>query len=270
MKKVAVGLSGGIDSTATLIRLLDQNYEVIGITLKLIESRNEEGKCCSIQDLYDAKALCAKFNIPHYTLNAKSDFEQKIIQYFINQYLNAKTPNPCTLCNAKVRFEYMKNFSDRLNCDYFATGHYAILEKFGSKVILKKAVDKKKDQSYFLSQISSSLLQKCLFPLGYTTKDENIELLKRRNISIYKKKESYDICFISGKNYTQFIQEKKPDISIKTGNIINEKGKFIGKHKGIIHYTIGQRRGINISNEKPLYVRELNIKKTKLLLEKNP
>ncbi|MDH4129181.1 MAG: tRNA 2-thiouridine(34) synthase MnmA [Spirochaetota bacterium] len=255
--KIAVGLSGGIDSTAALIRLSEEGHDLIGITMRATFHDQEYGKCCSIEDVHDAKLICQNIGIRHYVIDVKDEFNEKIIQYFISEYLRGRTPNPCLFCNELIKFKRLIEAANTLGYNYFATGHYAIVEKRNDEIILKKGLDPLKDQSYFLSRLPLSILDSCVFPLGNTIKQDNIDFLKMRAISISQKRESHEICFVPGDDYTKFIHDEVGN-KIIPGNIIDEAGKILGKHDGIPYYTIGQRRGLNIAAGKPIYARELN------------
>ncbi len=256
--KIAVGLSGGIDSTTAILKLHNEGHDVIGITMKATQNDQEYGKCCSIQDVHDAKWICQQLGVRHYVVDVRDEFKEKIIQYFFDEYLKGRTPNPCIFCNELIKFQKLIEASSSLGYNYFATGHYAILERDNnSRFLLKKGLDPIKDQAYFLSRLPLSILGKCIFPLGNTRKEENIQYLASKNISISQKRESHEICFVPGDDYSKFIEDQLGD-QIKSGHIIDEEGSIVGEHNGIPYYTIGQRRGLNIAMGKPVYVREIH------------
>lgn len=260
-------MSGGVDSSVAAVLLKEQGYDVIGITMKLLEGENE-GTCCNILSTLDAKRVCDYLEIPHYTLNFKDEFKKHVIDDFINNYSNCRTPNPCIECNKYLKFGAMYRKALELNCDYIATGHYAKIEyddKYKMKV-LKIANAISKDQSYVLYNIPKELLNKTLFPLGnFKSKAEIREIAKKHNLPVASKPDSEDICFIPDKNYKTFL-ENNSNIKSKEGNIVNENGEILGKHTGLYKYTIGQRKGLGISNKEPLFVIDFNKEKNELII----
>lgn len=260
-------MSGGVDSSVSAILLKEQGYEVIGITMKLFEGE-VEGSCCNLSSTLDAKRVCDYLQIPHYTLNFKEEFKKCVIQDFINNYANCRTPNPCIECNKYLKFGKMYQKAIELECDYIATGHYAKIEyneKY-QKNVLKKANAIKKDQSYVLYNMPEYLLDKVKFPLGnFYSKNEIREIAKKHNLPVANKPDSEDICFIPDGNYKKFL-ENNSSLKEKKGNIVNKEGKILGTHTGLYKYTIGQRKGLGISNKKPLYVIGFNKAKNELIV----
>ena len=257
-KRVLLGMSGGVDSSVSAILLKNQGYEVIGATMKLWCGANKEEKEKNEKSIQDAKNVCEKLGIEHYVFDAQKEFEKYVINDFVEQYKNAKTPNPCIECNKKIKFGYFFDKAQELNCDYIATGHYARIEYSGkyNQYVLKKSSEEKKDQSYFLYTIPREKLNKIIFPLqDFTSKEEIRKMAKENSLEIAEKKDSQEICFIPDNCYKNFIENRisKP----KQGNIILSNGEILGKHNGLINYTIGQRKGIGISYKEPLYVIEL-------------
>lgn len=258
-KKVLLGMSGGVDSSVSAILLKEKGYEVIGATMKLWTGNTNSDKEKNEKMIMDAKKVCDKLGIKHYVFDAQNEFEQCVIDNFISQYQNAKTPNPCIECNKYIKFGYFYNKAKELNCDYIATGHYARIEysKKYNQYVLKKSKEDKKDQSYFLYTIPKENLMSIIFPLqDYNSKEDIRKMAKENDLEIAEKKDSQEICFIPDNCYQNFL-EGRIKKSNKIGNIILKTGEILGKHQGLINYTVGQRKGIGISYKQPLYVIEL-------------
>lgn len=270
MKRVLLGMSGGVDSSVAAIILLEQGYEVIGATMKLWdpEDENEQSKCCGDDNILDAKRVCEKLGIPHYTLNLKKEFQKCVIDNFIEEYSKAITPNPCIECNKFLKFNYFFRKAMELECDYIATGHYAkteYSEKY-NQYVLKKSNAGKKDQSYVLYNLPRQMTDKVLFPLGdFENKEQIRKIAEEHNLQVARKPDSEDICFIPEGDYKKFL-EANSDLKAKVGNIVNTEGKILGKHEGLYKYTIGQRKGLGISNEVPLFVKGFNPEKNELIV----
>lgn len=269
-KKILLGMSGGVDSSVSAILLKELGYEVIGVTMKLWDGKCEEeqGNCCNLESTLDAKRVCDKLEIPHYTLNFKEEFKKDVIDNFINEYKNCRTPNPCIECNKHLKFDAMYKKAMELDAEYIATGHYAKVEysqKY-NRYVLKKSSNLAKDQSYVLYSIPKELLSKIVFPLGdYKSKDEIRKIAKDNGLSVANKPDSEDICFVPDGDYKKFLEENS-EIKPKLGNIVDEEGKVLGQHSGLYRYTIGQRRGLGISNEVPLFVIGFNIDKNEVIV----
>lgn len=263
-KRVMIGMSGGVDSSVAAFLLKNEGYEVIGATLELFAGSS----CCNIDTYIDAKNVCNQLGIPHFTFNYKDEFRKHVINDFISCYANCKTPNPCIECNKYMKFGFMYEKAKELGCNYIATGHYAkteYSEKYG-RWVLKKSKSLKKDQSYVLWNIPKELIEHVLFPLAdYEEKEEIRKIARDNNLKVANKPDSEDICFVPDGNYKKFL-ENNSDIKPKEGNIVDTKGKILGKHTGLYNYTIGQRKGLGISNPVPLFVVGFNSGKDEVIV----
>src|SRR5882724_1090973 len=260
--RVVCGMSGGVDFSATAALLLEQGYDVVGITLKLwpqdCVSRAED-KCCGPQAVNDARAVCHKLGIPYYLIDEAAQFQTKVIQYFADEYKAGRTPNPCVMCNQNLKFGRLIERADQLGAQFIATGHFARLEKSegDGRTLLKRGRDLRKDQSYFLFSLRQDQLSRALFPLGDKTKSDTREVARHCQLKTADKEESMEICFVPDNNYGKFLQQAKL-VEKHRGEIVNLHGQVLGHHEGIEFYTIGQRKGLGLSSPKPLYVVELD------------
>lgn len=271
MKKVLIGMSGGVDSSVSAALLKEEGYEVIGATMKLWEDKEcpeVEGGCCSFSATYDAKRVCDKLEIPHYTLNCENDFKKYVIDDFVNCYKNCKTPNPCIECNKYLKFGVFYKKALELGCEYVSTGHYAKIEyseKY-KQYVLKKSDSEQKDQTYFLYSIPREVISHIIFPLEKYEKKEDVrKIAEKYELKVAHKKDSQEVCFIPDNNYGKFL-EKNINIKPKKGNIILKDGTILGEHKGLIYYTVGQRKGLGISYKEPLYVLKLDSKNNQVIV----
>ena len=253
MKRVLIGMSGGVDSSVAAYLLKKEGYEVVGLTVSLFPKENDTS-------IIDAKQVCQKLNIEHYIVDYTKEFSNKVIKNFIECYQNAQTPNPCIECNKYLKFGLMWQKAQELNCDYIATGHYASIKD--NKLC---RIDSPKDQSYFLYKINKEIIPHILFPLSnYLNKDEIRKIAEDNNLTNYNKKDSQDICFIENNDYSSFLEQNLDNL-LNKGDFIYH-GKVIGQHKGLIYYTIGQRKGLGISYLHPLYVISLNKENNQVIL----
>lgn len=256
-KRVLIAMSGGVDSSVAAAVLEEQGCEVIGATMKIWPEeycgKHRERSCCSLRDIEDARRVCDMLGIKHYVLKFEEVFRREVIDYFTREYMRGRTPNPCIMCNEKVKFGSLLKKAEALMCDFIATGHYARIER-GISCRLKEAMDKTKDQSYVLFSLSGSQLKKALFPIGEFKKGEVRRKAKELGLSVHKKADSQDICFIFGADgYAEFIKAYC-GISERRGDIVNSSGSILGSHNGFWNFTIGQRKGMRVSHKKPLYV----------------
>ncbi len=263
-KRVLLGMSGGVDSSVSAFLLKQNGYEPIGCTLELFAGSS----CCNTNTYIDAKNVCNQIGIPHFIFDCKNDFRKYVIDDFIDCYAHCKTPNPCIECNKFMKFGYMYDKAKEMGCDFISTGHYAKVEyseKYGRKV-LKKSNAGKKDQSYVLWNMPRELLDHIVFPLSnFESKDEIRAIARENNLKVANKPDSEDICFVPDGDYKKFL-ENNSDIRPKEGNIVHVDGRILGKHTGLYNYTIGQRKGMGISNPVPLFVVGFDSEKNEVIV----
>jgi len=260
--KVVVAMSGGVDSSVAAALLKEQGYDVIGITMQVWPSKKSFGGCCSLEAVTDAKKVADKLDIPHYVLNFRDVFQKDVINNFVEEYKQGRTPNPCIRCNQFIKFDHLHKKALELGAGYVATGHYARIINYelrnqNDEIIhnyqLLKGKDQKKDQAYVLYMMNQENLGQTIFPLGDLTKDEVRRMAKDFNLPVAEKEESQEICFVEDDDYSRFIKENCPD-AIKPGRILDKKGNVVGQHDGIAFYTLGQRKGIGSHKGDPKYV----------------
>jgi tRNA-specific 2-thiouridylase len=281
--KIAVAMSGGVDSSAAAAILKEQGHELVGFTMQLWNQRrgisvDENGeplpsRCCSLDDVYDARRVAEELGFPFYVLNLEREFERDVVQPFVTSYLNGETPIPCVACNSRLKFASLDRLATSLGCERVATGHYARVEFDAAmnRHRLLRGRDPQKDQSYFLWELTQDQLSRSLFPLGEMSKPEARDAARRNELAVAEKSESQEICFVPDGDYAGFIdryleveaqQERLPG----TGDIVNTVGEVVGSHKGIHHYTVGQRRGLGIAAPQPLYVTGIDATRNRIIV----
>lgn len=262
-KKVVVGMSGGVDSSVAAYLLKEQGYDVIGVTMQIWQDENpaeveENGGCCGLSAVEDARRVAEVLEIPYYVMNFKKEFGEKVVDYFMAEYLAGRTPNPCIACNRYVKWEALLKRSMEIGADYIATGHYARAEQLpNGRYAIRNSVTAQKDQTYALYNLSQFQLSHTLMPVGAYTKDEIRRIAEENHLPVAAKPDSQDICFVPDGDYAGFIADRVPEKIQGEGNFVSEDGKVLGTHKGIIHYTVGQRKGLGLSMGHPVFVSEL-------------
>lgn len=272
MKKAMIAMSGGVDSSVAAWLMKRDGYDCMGVTMRLFageDSCERKGHtCCSLDDVEDARSVARQLGIPYFVFNFTEDFGTQIMDRFVCAYENGFTPNPCIDCNRYMKFEKLMKRAKELDYDYVVTGHYARIEEQDGKFLLKKAIDEKKDQSYVLYSLTQEQLAHTLFPLGGMTKPQIREMAEEQGLINARKHDSQDICFVPDGDYAKFI-EKYTGKKTPEGDFVDKEGNYIGRHKGIIHYTIGQRRGLGIPAASRLYVCEISPKTNTVVLGDN-
>lgn len=264
-RRILVGMSGGVDSTATCLMLQEQGYTVVGATLRTCDRAPAEEMPPAIAE---AQALAARMGIEHHVVDVREAFHNTVIAYFVDEYLHGRTPNPCVQCNPAIKFAALCREADRLNCAQVATGHYSRFEDIDGKRYIVMGDDEKKDQSYFLWRLPQEVLHRCLFPLGALTKGEVRNYLATHGLKEKSQdSESMEVCFIKG-DYRDFLKEQMPDLDTRIGGgmFVDSEGRQLGTHKGFPYYTVGQRKGLEIALGYPAYVLKLNAEKNTVML----
>lgn len=261
-KRVVVGMSGGVDSSVAAYLLKEAGYEVIGVTMQIWQSEEEQvleenGGCCGLQAVEDARRVAGMLDIPYYVMNFREEFQKKVIDYFMAEYLAGRTPNPCIACNRYVKWESLLHRSMEIGADYIATGHYARVEKLpNGRYSIRNSVTAAKDQTYALYNLTQEQLSRTLMPIGEYSKDEVRHIAERIGLRVASKPDSMEICFVPDQDYAGFIQEHSGK-EIPEGNFVTSDGTVVGRHKGITHYTVGQRKGLNLALGRPVFVLEI-------------
>ncbi len=254
-KRVVLGMSGGVDSSVAAALLLEDGYDVVGVTMKVFAGAGPmaSGRCCSLEDVNDARAVAELFGIAYYVFDLIGPFRQRVIGNFIDEYAAGRTPIPCIHCNREIKFGVLMEKAERLGAELVATGHYAIKGEVAGQPRLYRGLDRAKDQSYFLFSLTRQQLSRVLFPLGALTKGQVRRKADELGLALANKPESQEICFVPDGDYGRFLTDQRPGIC-REGPIVNRRGEELGRHRGIVHYTVGQRRGLGISAPNPLYV----------------
>lgn len=261
-KKVVIGMSGGVDSSVGAYLLKEQGYDVVGVTMQIwqeeeAEIQEENGGCCGLSAVDDARRVAWELGIPYYVMNFRQEFKEHVIDYFVEEYIHGRTPNPCIACNRYVKWESLLKRSLDIGAEYIATGHYARIEQLpNGRYALRKSVTAAKDQTYALYNLTQYQLAHTLMPVGEYSKEEIRAIADRIHLQVASKPDSQEICFIPDHDYAKFIEEHS-DTGLPEGNFVDLDGNVLGRHKGITHYTIGQRKGLNLSMKRPVFVVEI-------------
>lgn len=273
-KKVVIGMSGGVDSSVAAYLLKEAGYDVIGVTMQIWQDeeeymQEENGGCCGLSAVDDARRVANKLEIPYYVMNFKDTFKKNVMDYFVSEYLKGRTPNPCIACNRYVKWEALLKRSLDIGADYIATGHYARVVKLeNQRYALKKSATATKDQTYALYNLTQNQLQHTLMPVGEYTKDHIRKIAEEIDLQVANKPDSQEICFIPDNDYATFI-ETETKKTIRPGNVVDLEGNIVGRHKGITHYTVGQRKGLNLSFGKPIFVVEIRPETNEVVIGDN-
>ena len=255
MPKVVVAMSGGVDSSVAAALLKEQGYDVVGMMLRLWSepAKEESNRCCTPDSMAQARRVAAKLDIPFYVIDAKDVFRETVVEYFLEGYARGETPNPCLVCNRKIRWTFLLDHALALGAEYMATGHYVRIRKAEGRSQLLRAVDRSKDQSYVLHVLTQEKLKHALFPVGDYPKPEIRAIAEKHGLPTASRKDSQDLCFLAGEDYRNFLQRNAADM-LKPGEIVTRDGRSLGAHNGLANYTIGQRKGLGVASPVPLYV----------------
>lgn len=270
VKKAMVAMSGGVDSSVAAYIVKSSGYETMGVTMKLFGNSEVESTCCSLDDVEDARSVANKLGINYYVFNFEDDFDKEVIKRFVEAYEEGRTPNPCIDCNRYIKFKRLFQRAMELRQDYVVTGHYArvLFDKSSGRYLLTKSLETGKDQSYVLYSMDQNQLAHAMFPLGNMSKEETREIALEQGFVNAKKRDSQDICFVPDGKYSDFIRNYTGK-DYPEGDFVDMDGKILGRHKGLIHYTIGQRRGLGLALPESLYVKEKNISENKVILARD-
>ncbi len=267
-RRILAAMSGGVDSSVAALLLRREGWDVIGISMDLYDfsavTRDRAGTCCSLDDLYDARRVCDALGIPYYVLNLRDEFRREVIDPFVREYATGRTPNPCILCNEHLKFRALLRKADELGAEGVATGHYAVIRREADRCRLFSAPDASKDQSYFLFSLESERLRRIVFPVGGMMKSDVRKAAEEAGLPVSDKRESQDICFVTDDSYADFV--RRSGIRETEGRFIDAAGKVLGVHKGVLRYTVGQRKGLGIASREPLYVVAIDPEKNEIVL----
>lgn len=271
MKRVLCAMSGGVDSSVAAALLVQQGYEVIGVTMKLWRGEDDPfaahryGGCCTVGATEDARRIADRLDIPYYVMNLQDEFDNAVVQNFVDEYAAGRTPNPCARCNESIKFNVFYDRAEELGCDYIATGHYAQISQDNGRYFLHRGLDHKKDQSYVLGMLTQAELSRTLFPIGHMEKEETRRIAAELGMCVAAKPDSQEICFVEDGDHAKFVAERVPQLAV-AGPIVDDQGQKLGEHGGLARYTVGQRKGLGISAPLPLFVTKIDAASNSLIV----